>query len=221
MRRILLKLVCLFACFVSGAILGKHQRDPETESLSGIPTLDYFIVDQSFSEIKNSKAVLAGLAARFREEFQVQRCMQFEATTSTIATCTARLGNLPYPDRMIQELESEISEFSGTDEELALTGDLLRVLRTDGLYDRWLRSYLTALYAHPTNRIVAAYAHDAMTIAQRVGRQTEVVNALRLVNSIPLDFASKSQVQNLLLEFQAIAKIDYNGQALGYQARSP
>lgn len=221
MRRNLLKLVCLFACFISGALFGKHQRDPETESLSGVPSLDYFIADQSFSEIKNAKAVLAGLADRFREEFQVQRCMQFQATTSAIGAGPARLGNPRYPERMIQELESGISEFSGTDEELVLTGDLLRVLRADGLYDRWLRIYLSALYAHPTNGIVAAYARDAMVIAQGVGRQNEVVNALRLVDSIPLDFESKSQVQKLLLDFAAVAKVDDNEQALRNQALSP
>jgi len=218
MRPVFLKLVCLFACFMSGAILGKHQRDPEIVLLSGIPSLDYFIADQSFSEIKNAKAVLDGLAGRFREEFRVEKCMQFQATGSAMTVDPTSVGNAPYPERMIQELESGVSEFSGTDEELALTEDLLCVLRADGLHDGWLQTYLAA---DPTKGIVAAYAHDAMLIAQRVERQDEVINGLRHVDSIPLDFRSNSQVQNLLPEFPALAKVDGSGQALAQQPHSP
>jgi len=105
-----------------------------------------------------------------------------------------------YGKPMIAQLETGIKEFSGTEEELTLSGDLLRVLRADGRYDQWLRTYLCLLYTHPTNSLVGSCASEAIEIGECLGRRQEVLDGLEHVISIPLDFQNKIRLQTALLQ---------------------
>lgn len=91
-----------------------------------------------------------------------------------------------------------------------LTEDLLRMLRGSGAYDRWLNVYLSIVYAHPTNDLVAAYSRTAVEFAAHVGRQAEVFHALSHVKDIPLDFNGKSQLQGIAVEHSRIASAPAN-----------
>jgi hypothetical protein len=73
--------------------------------------------------------------------------------------------------------------------------DLLWLLKYERLYDRWISTYLAALYAHPTHPIIGGLASEAWTIAASTGRTPEIESAFRHLMAIPLEFESKRLVK--------------------------
>jgi hypothetical protein len=198
MRRISLNIGLMLAGLLVGGIFGYHFKTFEFVPLSSVPELDYFVADDSFSEIQNAKATLTGLSARFLTELQIYRYVQLNAREGKPKAVNSHC--LAYGGQMIAQLERGIEEFSGTEEELTLTRDLLRVLRADGRYDQWLRTYLCLVYTHPTNSLVGSCAGEAIEIGERLGRRQEVIDGLEHVISIPLDFQNKIRLQTALLQ---------------------
>src|SRR5581483_8586387 len=200
MRRLSPYVGCLLVGLLSGGIIGHRIKAREVESLSSIPSLDYFTADESFSEIENAKAVLAGLAGRFLTVIQTERCLQLR--NSVPGSGTMASSSLPYPDQLINQLELGFEQFRGTEGELILAHNLLSALRSNALYERWLRTYLTLLYAHPTDELVVAHAEEAIAIGARLGREKEVLDGLRHLDEMPPAFQNKTEGHTTLIQLQ-------------------
>ncbi|MBM3834720.1 MAG: hypothetical protein FJ403_15900 [Verrucomicrobia bacterium] len=78
-------------------------------------------------------------------------------------------------DDSIKELESRIEEFKRTDQEFVLLEELLLVLHRQREYDRWLDTYLSVLYKHPTQSLVRSGAERALEVAKVADREFELV----------------------------------------------
>jgi hypothetical protein len=181
--------------FALGAGFTLRIKNAEKEPVSSVHNLDYYISDESFSEVHNAKAVLAGLSRKFLVELRSSAWVEARESRRK----QSRSGeNLSPTASLILALENGIQEFKGTEQELGLIPDLLRALKANGQFGRWLEIYLAALYTHPTDELVLTFARDALQIGIRTGRQEDVVNALRHVCSIPLEFASKAGLQSTM-----------------------
>jgi hypothetical protein len=168
MRSLSLSLSSLLLGSFLGGGIGYHVKTTRGDSLELIPKTDYFIFDESFSEVESAKALLAGLSRRFSTEFHVKRCLDMQACR--LKTGSSLSVGTPTLEASILTLERGIEEFRGTGQEQSLTGDLLKILKTGRFYDRWLTTYLGALYSHPTDALVSSSAAEAMQIGNIVGR---------------------------------------------------
>jgi len=112
------------------------------------------------------------------------------------------MPNNPSSSGLILALENGIEEFKGTEHELRLIPDLLRALKSNGLFERWLQIYLGTLYTHPTDELVLTFARDAVHMGARTGREDEVMIALQHVCSIPLEFPGKIDLQSTVLQIR-------------------
>jgi hypothetical protein len=99
-------------------------------------------------------------------------------------------------------LEKGVVEFGGSGQELVLVGDLLRDLKSAELLDRWIEVYLKVAYDHRTATLVSDFAEDAVLISKARGREHDVLQALRHVNAIPLDFEGKHRISTVLLQLR-------------------
>lgn len=159
--------------------------------------MEYFTPPESFSTIENAKRNLEGLCVRFRVELQGRRVAE---RLSVPRNATLAQESEPHPEGAIRDLERGMLEFQGTEQELAIAEDLLRVLKQAGRFDRWIEVYLKALYEHPMNRVVASLAKEAISHGRAVGRERDVVAGLRHLIAIPLDFAGKEAVEAALID---------------------
>ncbi len=187
--------------FVLGLVIGTgftyRIKKAENEPLSSVRNLDYFISDDSFSEVHNAKAVLTGLSRKFLTELRSRAWIEAQENRADPHNPGKNTVSAP---GLILALERGIDEFKGTEHELRLIPDLLRALKANGLRDRWLEIYLTALYTHPTDEVVLTFAREAVQMGTRTGRQDEVADALRHVCTIPITFPSKSDLQSKVLQ---------------------
>jgi hypothetical protein len=102
------------------------------------------------------------------------------------------------PDLAIQELEQGIQEFRETGQELLLAEELLRLLKKEKSYDRWLDLYLQLTYEHPTDGLIARCTRDALRFSSLTGRDCELMNAFEHLNQIPFDCPAREQAQAAL-----------------------
>src|SRR5689334_17311887 len=72
MRKLSLSLGLLLVGLVVGTNFGYHLVNTEKFPVSTVHNLDYFVSDESFSEVHNAKAVLAGLSRRFLTELRIK-----------------------------------------------------------------------------------------------------------------------------------------------------
>jgi hypothetical protein len=187
-------------CALAGCLgyLLQSQSDL-SESFSGaksIPQLYDLIVHNSFSIIQNTREDLESMCVRLKLEAEVrleQARLPIQPRVSG-AVPEALLAGI------IRDLQSEMHDFEGTDEELDLAEDLLRALKQAEQTDRWVDVYLKALYEHPTHRIVALFADQALLIGKEAGREEEVIAGLTHVSSIPRNFQGKDKVEAVLME---------------------
>jgi hypothetical protein len=110
----------------------------------------------------------------------------------------------------INELERGFEQFRGTEQEVTLAHHLLSALRSNSLYDRWLRTYLTLLYTHPTDELVAVHAQEAIGIGACLGREKEVLDGLRHLDEIPPAFQDKMEGHTSVIQLQQNANIAAN-----------
>ncbi len=92
MRRISLNVGLVLAGLLAGGIFGYHLKTAAFEPLPSVPELDYFVADDSFSEIQNAKATLAGLSDRLLTELQIDRCVQLNAHNGKPESRTPDIG---------------------------------------------------------------------------------------------------------------------------------
>jgi len=215
MRTLWLVAGSLVLGFALGAGLTYQIRNAETESLTGIRSVDYFISDESFSEVHNAKAVLAGLSKKFLTELRSSEWNKQRAHGKRMSSGTS----------LILALENGIDEFRGTEHEMSLIPDLLRALKSEEQYDRWLHTYLTTLYTHPTDELVVKFAREAVEMGRRTGQQEEVADALRHVCSIPMEFPSKKDLHSTVLQLLPVPNIVQNenwyGNLIAVSAKLP
>ena len=133
-----MRTLCLISCslivgLVIGASLVFRMKSPEKETVSLIHNVDYFISDESFSDVHNTKATLNALAKRFLTELRSSSWLQAQQGRTN---SNAR-PNLSSAAGLIPALERGIQEFRGSEHEWQLTSDLLRafadVVTRDGL----------------------------------------------------------------------------------------
>jgi hypothetical protein len=194
------RFVCVVLLGVSAGCIGYLLRGVSEGSASAraataLPQVDDLVVHESFSRIENTKEDLRALCTRLQMEMEL-RLVEFTRLRAqdgvSAAVPKARLEGI------IQDLESEVNEFEGTDQELDLAEDLLRVLKTAERSDLWVKLYLKALYEHPTHRIVDLFADQAIPMGRLAGREDEVVAGLKHLVSIPLNFRAKDKVETIL-----------------------
>jgi hypothetical protein len=160
------------------------------------PGLEYFFGTQSFSEVANAKAAFEALAKRWLTELRERRY------AARLLTWSDKSPKRHPSDECqvacaIHDLGRGIDEFQGTDHELAFVQDLLILLKSQGLYDRWLDLYFRLLYQHPTEDLVSVLAPDALAIACTADREQEMLNAFKHVTENPLVFGAKGQIAAL------------------------
>jgi hypothetical protein len=183
--------------FALGAGFTFRIKDVERETVSAVHNLDYFITDESFSEVHNARAMLAGLSRKFLTELRSRAWMESQDNNPKQ---NRSAENLSSASGLIVALEHGIEEFKGTEHELSLIPDLLRALKANGQFERWLEIYLATLYTHPTADLVVTFAREAVQMGTRAGRQEDVINGLRHVCSIPIEFPSKVNLQAAVLK---------------------
>lgn len=187
----------VLAPVVAGCVgyLAGATREPAVSHLPADATvaLEYLVSSESFSEIEQARSVLDALANRY----VVQARMLIARASS--AGQNAHENRPPTANRPVRAaiaaLEEAIAEFDGTGQELQLLPTLLNALKRERLHDRWIEVYLNALYHHPTHRVVGNLAEEALLLGWAVGREEEVIAALRHVSAIPLRFVSGSPVE--------------------------
>jgi len=115
-----------------GYLLGA-QRENSLARLeeNTISPLDYYMTQESFSEVENAKANLEGLCARFRTEFQTKWVADHESGTNSLL-------NSPVSEQLLEtaiaDLARGVKEFAGTDQELEVAQDLLFALKASELF---------------------------------------------------------------------------------------
>jgi len=193
-RRFTWTTVGLLAVGATGFLLGNREaRLGVVMPIESMPRLDYFITEHSFSDIERAKASLEGLCRRYRAEVQTRRLLD-----ERYAGGKQGPPQEPHVAGAIKVLEQGMKEFEGTQQQLGISEELLRALKTAKLYDRWMSVYLRTLYEHPTYPTATVFAKDAMVIGKVLGREDEVLRAFRHLNDIPFDFLDKSKIQTLL-----------------------
>lgn len=133
---------------------------------------EYLVSSEAFSEVERVHAMLDALAMRYVE--QAQRLMVQDYLSRTGRDPVARRQSNHRMFSAVGLLEEGIAEFRGTKQELLLVPTFLYALKREGLYDRWLDTYLDTLYRHPTAVKVANSATEAMRIARVIGREQEL-----------------------------------------------
>lgn len=180
-----------------GYLAGAMREQPVSHlPVDATVALEYLVSSESFSEIEQARAVLDALANRY----VVQSRMLI--VREALAGRGAHESRQPLASRpglsAIQVLEEAVAEFDGTGQELQLLPTLLSALKRERLHNRWIEVYLSALYRHPTHRVVGDMADEALLLGRAIGREEEVIAALRHVSAIPLKFASRLRIERCL-----------------------
>lgn len=167
--------------------------------------LDYLVATKSFSEVEQTRAVLDALARQYAQSAERLIVQEYLSRQPNY-----RVQSLD-PERptvtAIHLLDEALPEFRGTGAELQLLPPLLIALKREKLYDRWLDTYLDALYRHPTDEMVGTLAEEAVGISQAVGRERELTAGLRYVSDFPLNFPAKSRIEHTLVSALASAPL--------------
>jgi len=154
--------------------------------------LEYFITEDSFSEIENTRAKLSALGCQYLTEVRMRH-----HASALQGGGLARTANPAYVSDVghaLVELEQGIEQFKGTEPELSLVQELLYLLKREQQQERWLDVYRRVLYEHPTAPVVRANLRFAQEMSARAGRQAEIAAACDFLGRIPIDFPAKHQI---------------------------
>lgn len=191
--RQLASLILVAAAAGSG---GYFLRSLQTDSPSGMSPVENYLCPQSFSEVENTKALLDALAKRYLCEVFVQATTGRQSPLGDVSESAKPRSQAA----AIRILKAGVAEFAGTEQELLMMRFLLKWLRRDKLYGRWLDVYLRTLYQHPTHPLIGDFVGDAVAIGKATGRSNELRAGFRHLLGIPLDFEAKHRVEAALLE---------------------
>jgi hypothetical protein len=181
------------AGYYTGALREKVASHVPTEATVA---LGYLISPESFSEVEQARAVLEALADCYA--VLAQQLMVRDLTAPSNVSGPGAGDGMPSLPTAIRVLEEAMGEFKDTGQDLRLLPLLLHALKREGRYDRWLDLYLGALYAHPTHRVVADLAEQAVAISRAVGRQAEVAAGFQHLRNIPQEFGVHGRIESLL-----------------------
>jgi hypothetical protein len=187
---------------------GWHDRSMDVLPPGEMPPADSFFSSNSFSEIETAKSVLEALSTQFLTENRIRRGLIYMKSISG--------GSLENPVRqarvaeVLKELEHGIGQFKGTEQELYLVQDMLWVLKKEKFYDRWLDLYLRTLYQHPMDDFAGHYANEAIMISQVAGREEEVLDGLKHLCGIPLEFDAKHNIEAALIQHSTVGQLVRN-----------
>lgn len=160
-----------------------NPRFPEARFTT--PPLDHLIAWDSFSEVEQTKGVLAGLGlqaiAEIRRHYLQSRVDPKDAPPPGAPGATLDPALLTAIDRVRQRLE----EFQGTEQTHFFEGELLRLLRRGGFQEAWLDLYLQLVYRQPTSSLIPMEGTHAVEAARATGRDAELQEALAHWNRIP------------------------------------
>ena len=202
-RRIHLVLNCIsFACLGYAIRIFQPtiwRSSSEDEARNSAP----LACESSFSEVKNLKTSLAGLADQFMLDAYSYSGARRDRSGSTVGDIQARTATRA---AYIRYLEDGIAEFEGTDEELRITERLLAALKGAKIYDKWLDTYLNALYRHPMEPVIGRSASAAAHLGNTLGRQQAVREAFSWVTSMPLKCGAKTEVEMAMHELMPEAR---------------
>ncbi|MFO1502051.1 MAG: hypothetical protein U1G07_27375 [Verrucomicrobiota bacterium] len=146
---------------------------------------EYYLAEQSFSEVDNAKARLDAICTEF---------------VTDLRAGSQAIGSKPHPwrtsesglvDDMIRALREGMRQFEGTEQQLHLINELLYLLKKQPCGDRWLDLYLATLYRHPTSGMVTRSKGTAVAFGEALGRQEEVARAMNFLGSIPARFSAQ------------------------------
>lgn len=136
----------------------------------------------SFSEVRNASATLQNLCQEVVANLQTRH--QAGTSRTPLSDC-----------KTIRDIEVYHEEFRGTAQELVMVQSLLSLLKEQSLYNRWLDTYLRALYERPTDSLVGRLAREAVGASLATGRQNDLFSGFTHVLTIPFEFQGKSQVE--------------------------
>ena len=183
-----------------GYCIRGQPRDPAMLLPSEVPFLHAYVAKRSFSEIRNAKADLEELGARYVMAVAIRR--QIDTRWSAAGGTVPDSHVEPHLAGAIEELEQGMQEFRGTGQEFILARELLKALKKSRKYDRWLEVYLDILYEHPTQPLIGCLASDAIVAAKATGSEDVLVAGFEHLTAIPLEFEAKEQVQEALISVQ-------------------
>lgn len=186
-------LTCLALGALAGATLDTRpmvSRNPT--SSNQVPLAQLATCQDSFSELVNTKATLDILSAELAIDVHLAVRNLLKGPKGGPDAAAERR------EAAITTLEQGIAELQGTDRQPILTVELLPLLEEAGRLDAWIDSYLKVVYHHPTHSLIGRFAADALRIGRSADRLPEVVQALRIAESIPLPGTSKLAVRTAL-----------------------
>ena len=166
-----------------------HQTEEVASSspVEAIPPIEFLAGPESFSRVHNTKSTLEGLCLRLRLEAETK----LTAIMQEPSAFTQRRQAL---EALIQQLEAGMHDFEGTEQELEFAQDLFVAYKCTEQVDRWLDLYLNLAYRHPMHPVPLRLAQEALVLGTQAGRQQEVLQALRHLEAIPLEFEGKDKV---------------------------
>lgn len=164
-----------------------------------IPPVEWLAGPESFSKVQNTKNSLEGLCLRLRLEAETK-------LASASRDSSQRRQSL---EPVIGQLEDEMHEFEGTDQELEVAQDLFVAYKCTGHLDRWLDLYLQMAYEHPMHSVPVHLAQEALTLGRAAGRQKEILQVLRHLKAIPLDFEGKDKLAEVLTAAEARGELTH------------
>ncbi len=159
-----------------------------------VPRLDEVIDVPSFSEAENARAALRASAVCFAGEVMARH--HILPIDRARAGPGSRTAGAPDLVGAIRELEHGREQFQGAEwGESFLAERTLELLGAAEMHDRWLDLYLQTVYRHPGEDLVAHKAFRALRVARQIGRETELLQAWRLVASTPFDSRAKAAIR--------------------------
>jgi len=156
-----------------------------------LPPMECLAEPESFSRVENTKSSLESLCLRLRLEAETM----LASATQDPSPLAQRGQSL---DTVIHQLETEMHEFEGTDQELQLAQDLFVAYKCADHLNRWIDLYLRVAYEHPMHPLPVHLAKDALALGNSLGRQEEIIQVLSHLSAIPLDFDGKDKLTEVL-----------------------
>lgn len=172
------------ALVVFGMLLREAQVAWGTpRALRYVPPLESFLWWDSFSEVEQTRAVLRAHALRAIAESRT-RYLQIRRRPglglfSEDSIAERALGG------EIERLKRLMDEFSGTEQEPLVVGELLHVLQKAGRDHEWLDVYLDGAYRWPLNELFVWSTRHATELGQRLRRAEEVAAVIQFRGLIP------------------------------------
>jgi hypothetical protein len=108
-------------------------------------------------------------------------------------------------DAALADIDRATAEFAGTDQVFRFSVLKWIAHWRAGRNAEWLESYLPLLRQHPLNPMVGDYAGRAMAIGTELGRQAEVMDALRLSLDVPIRQHQRHAVLRALASVPPVA----------------